>query len=204
MRPKIESWRFISFLNQVVETSDDILLKHLPLSPVSTVSPRSMAARTPIAGTTSGYGHYAVTHVLARKTTEYAPWACCAFASMAEVAWRNHSCSARNTQENLSCSWKAVSKEPSTNNCTLTALFVVCSPRTSSVHAVWQDTPDTILRLSFKSAELELSEEGNETRRDALKLIAKEIRCRRNHMALSEKTGPLHSFVRTSCCKGNS
>ncbi|KUL89403.1 hypothetical protein ZTR_04421 [Talaromyces verruculosus] len=173
---------FISFLNQVVETSDDILLKHAALACIDRIAekygrknPDMVLPAAMVISSDSCLG---------QEDNRVRIMGLLCLASMAEVLGEGIIPALPGILKKSLVLLES-SIEGTVNEQLHNAVYSLLSALLVQVPFMLSGkTLDTILRLSFKSAELELSEEGNETRRDALKLIAKKFDVKESYGAV--------------------
>lgn len=173
---------FISFLNQVVETSDDILLKHAAIACIDRIAekygrknPDMILPAAMVISSDSCLG---------QEDDRVRIMGLLCLASMAEVLGEGIIPALPEILKK-SLAFLESSIEGTVNEQLHNAVYSLLSALLVQVPFMLSGkTLDTILRLSFKSAELELSEEGHETRRDALKLIAKKFDVKESYSAV--------------------
>lgn len=173
---------FISFLNQVVETSDDVLLKHAAIACIDRIAekygrknPDMVLPSAMVIGSDSCLG---------QEDNRIRVMGLLCLASMAEVLGEGIIPALPEILKK-SLALLESSMEGTVNEQLHNAVYSLLSALLVQVPFMLSGkTLDTILRLSFKSAELGLSDEGNETRRDALKLIAKKFDVKESYGAV--------------------
>lgn len=164
---------FISFLNQVVKSSDDILLKHAAIACIDRIAekygrknPDMVLPAAMVISSDSCLG---------QEDNRVRVMGLLCLASMAEVLGEGIIPALPEILKK-SLTLLESSMEGTVNEQLHNAVYSLLSALLVQVPFMLSGkTLDTILQLSFKSAELELSDEGDETRRDALKLIAKKF-----------------------------
>jgi U3 small nucleolar RNA-associated protein 10 len=164
---------FISFLNQVVKSSDDILLKHAAIACIDRIAekygrknPDMVLPAAMVISSDSCLG---------QEDNRVRVMGLLCLASMAEVLGEGIIPALPEILKK-SLTLLESSMEGTVNEQLHNSVYSLLSALLVQVPFMLSGkTLDTILQLSFKSAELELSDEGDETRRDALKLIAKKF-----------------------------
>lgn len=173
---------FISFPNQVIETSDDVLLKHAAIACVDRIvekygrkNPEMVLPAAMVISSDSCLG---------QGDNRVRVMGLLCLASMAEVLGEGIIPALPEILKK-SLALLESSMEGTVNEQLHNAVYSLLSALLVQIPFMLSGkTLDTILRLSFKSAELELSEEGNEARRDTLKLIAKKFDVKESYGAV--------------------
>ncbi|EED21107.1 SSU processome component Utp10, putative [Talaromyces stipitatus ATCC 10500] len=174
---------FISFLNQIVETSDDILLKHAAIACIDRIAEKYgrknpgmvLPAATVISSDSC----------LGQEDNRVRVMALLCLASMAEVLGEGVIPALPEMLKKSLALLESSMEGETVNEQLHNAVYSLLSALLIQVPFMLSGkTLDTILRLSFKSAQLELSDEGEEARHDTMKLIAKKFDVKESYGAI--------------------
>ncbi|OKL61537.1 U3 small nucleolar RNA-associated protein 10 [Talaromyces atroroseus] len=165
---------FVAFLNQVVESSDDALLKHAAVACIDRIAekygrkdPEKILPAAMVIASDSCLG---------QDDNKIRVIGLLCLASMTEVLGEGIIPALPETLKKSLALLESSLQGGTVNEQLHNAVFSLLAALLVQVPFMLSGkTLDTILQLSFKSAELELSDEGEEARRDALKLIAKKV-----------------------------
>jgi U3 small nucleolar RNA-associated protein 10 len=165
---------FVAFLNQVVESSDDVLLKHAAVACIDRIAekygrkdPEKILPAAMVIASDSCLG---------QDDNRIRVLGLLCLASMTEVLGEEVIPALPETLKKSLALLESSMQDGTVNEQLHNAVYSLLAALLVQVPFMLSGkTLDTILQLSFKSAELELSDEGADARRDALKLIAKKV-----------------------------